>query len=491
MNHDEETRRPNAVPYTDENATWEAIEEMLTRIDAREADVQALLPDENAEERRGRLRRTYEDEAQTADRSRERTPSRRGLVVGVKDLFHTIDFPTRGGSSLPTEVFLENDAPGRPPIDTRDGASTRADAEVVARLRAAGALVLGKTVSTEFAYFAPGPTRNPLNLEHTPGGSSSGSAAAVAAGYCHAALGTQTIGSITRPASFCGVVGYKPSFGRIPIGGTIPFSPSADHVGVIAADVATASAVAAVIVDDWESDAADTSHAREEIDAARQAASPQQGISAVPPGLRNVLPTALGTILVPDDLYVAQADDDGRRGLEAAVERLAGLGVRVQHVSIMDDIEAINALHKEMIARDFADVHHRWVARFADRYDARSVELVETGRSVTDERYDEARTGRFELRKRLDGALERHGASLWIAPATTGEAPEGISATGNPIMNLPWTYAGVPTVSLPVHHLPHGTGDHGLPLGVQIAAPFGHDETLMYITTLIEAAFGS
>ncbi|MFW5694037.1 MAG: amidase [Alkalispirochaeta sp.] len=429
---------------------------LLARVAGHDRKIHALLNDESAADRKSRIFATAADlERRWPDPAHR--PPLYGALVGVKDLFHAEGFPTRGGSSLPAEAFEETDAPGVPSQGTREAAT-------VSALREAGAIVLGKTVSTEFAYFAPGPTRNPWNPEHTPGGSSSGSAAAVAAGMCHLALGTQTIGSITRPASFCGVTGYKPSFGRISADGVIPFSPDADHIGPIAADVETLSLAAGVLVQDWRG-------------LSPHPARPAAGISAVPehPDFRH----AIGPVLVPDDAYTAQADEFGRAGLEALIERLIGLGVAVQRVAVFTDIEEINRQHQAMIARDFAEVHAHWVDRFRDRYHQRSVELIERGAAVSDTEREAARTGRLEIRRRLDHALERHGARMWIAPATVGEAPHGIDGTGNPIMNLPWTYAGVPTVSISVAGLPHGVGPAGLPLGVQCAGTFGADEELI------------
>src|SRR5215216_1966211 len=156
-----------------------------------------------------------------------------GALVGVKDIFHVEGFNTQAGSRLPSDLLQGEEA------------------KSVTRLKEAGALIFGKTVTTEFAYFSPGATRNPHNPEHTPGGSSSGSAAAVAAGFCHLALGTQTIGSIIRPASFCGVVGLKPNYDRISREGVIPLSPSLDHVGFFVPDVESAIDAARVLYRDW------------------------------------------------------------------------------------------------------------------------------------------------------------------------------------------------------------------------------------------------
>ncbi|MBI4771596.1 MAG: amidase, partial [Chloroflexi bacterium] len=196
---------------------------------AREPAVLAFLPEPD---RFDRLRR---EAAALLERypDPDARPPLFGAPVGVKDIFHVAGFPTRAGSRLPPEALAGPEA------------------DSVRALKAAGALILGKTVSTEFAYFGPGPTRNPHAPDHTPGGSSSGSAAAVAAGLCPLALGTQTIGSIIRPAAFCGVVGFKPGYERVSRAGVIPLSPSLDHVGVFAAEVAGVALAARVLVGDW------------------------------------------------------------------------------------------------------------------------------------------------------------------------------------------------------------------------------------------------
>lgn len=415
---------------------------LLDRIEQFEPRIEALLADESAAERRARLlAEAHGLEKRWPDPATR--PPLFGVVVGVKDLYHVAGFPTRAGSKLPPDLFS-----GADPADVT--------AESVRLLEEAGALVLGKTITTEFAYFSPGPTRNPWNTDHTPGGSSSGSAAAVAAGFCHIALGTQTIGSITRPASFCGLAGYKPSFGRISTAGIIPFSPNADHAGVIAPSARALEMVAPILVTDWQ-------------DA---------------PAAHHRLPT----VLIPEDAYLAQADEDSLKGLDAVQERLQGLGVTVQRVNILPDIEDINRAHQDMIAADFARVHELWFEEYGDRYQERSRELIERGRAITAERHVEAVKYRKEIRARLEAALRRHDATFWLAPATVGDAPHGIHATGSPIMNLPWTYAGVPTVSLPIIRLPHGMGAHGLPLGVQIAGPSDSDETLLARAVLLENA---
>ncbi|HNX00588.1 MAG TPA: amidase, partial [Candidatus Cloacimonadota bacterium] len=199
-------------------------------IDKTEPIIEALLPEQNRRKRllleAGLLLKKFP------------LPSTRpqlfGVLVGIKDLFNIDGFDTQAGSSLPPELFQG------------------IESAVVTELKKQGALILGKTVSTEFAYFQPGPTSNPLNPNHTPGGSSSGSAAAVAAGFCPLAFGTQTIGSIIRPASYCGIAGFKPSFGRLSTSGVFPFSQSADHIGFMTQTLEDLTFASSVIIPGWK-----------------------------------------------------------------------------------------------------------------------------------------------------------------------------------------------------------------------------------------------
>lgn len=445
----------------------------LERIERCEETIHALIPDETTVQRKKRLLSEARHLHQRWPDPDKRPPLY-GAIVGVKDLFHTRGFPVRAGSRLPGDLFIQPGAPGLP----HTGANT--DADTVARLREAGALILGKTHSTEFAYFAPAPTRNPIDPTVSPGGSSSGSAAAVGAGYCQVALGTQTIGSISRPASFCGVCGYKPSYGRISADGVVPFSPSADHIGYIAASVSAVSALAPVLVEDWDS-----------VLAAETPRVPDYAVSAAPLQTAEALRPILGTVLVPDDEYLAQADEHSKAALDAVCERLLGMGIDVQRLELFPDIEEINGMHQDMIAFDFAGVHSLWFDEYRDSYHERSAELVHRGRAITEERFRQAQTARLTVRARLDSALSRHGASLFIAPATVGEAPEGIETTGSPIMNLPWTYSGLPTISLPLTGIQSGRGPRGLPLGVQLATTFGNDERLIGLSLAMERALDS
>src|SRR5437868_2767695 len=205
------------------------IDEACSRIDATEPLIHALLPEQD---RRQRLLTEAEALQKRFPEPASRPPLY-GILLGVKDIIRVAGFPTQAGSQLPAELFDGPEAPR------------------VTLLRNAGALLLGKTISAEFAWIEPGPTRNPHNLDHTPGGSSSGSAAAVAAGFCPLALGSQTIGSTIRPASFCGIVGFKPTYGRIPTAGVIPCAPSLDTVGVFTPDAGGIALAAPLLCELW------------------------------------------------------------------------------------------------------------------------------------------------------------------------------------------------------------------------------------------------
>jgi Asp-tRNA(Asn)/Glu-tRNA(Gln) amidotransferase A subunit family amidase len=323
----------------------------------------------------------------------------------------------------------------------------------VTRLKEAGALILGKTVTTEFAYFGPGPTRNPHNPAHTPGGSSSGSAAAVAAGLCSLALGTQTIGSILRPASFCGVVGFKPSFGRIPTGGVIPLAASLDHIGFFTPDVAGAAAAAAVLCPEWR--------------------------PAEPGQERPVLGVPVGP-------YLERASAEGLAHFDQIQERLRQAGFEVRRVEAMPNFEEIAAQHTALVAAEAAEVHRDWFSRYGDRYHPKTAALIERGQQVAAGEVQAYRAGREKLRRELLELMAGHDLSAWIAPAAVGPAPQGLESTGDPIMNLPWTYAGLPAINMP-----SGYANNGLPLGLQLVAGWQEDEKLLaWAETLFTARLG-
>jgi Asp-tRNA(Asn)/Glu-tRNA(Gln) amidotransferase A subunit family amidase len=402
---------------------------LCDRIDATEPELQALVPEPD---RRARL---LDEAAELLARFPEASPKPPlyGIPVGVKDIFHVDGFPTRAGSRLSPERLAG------------------AEASCVTALRRAGALVLGKTATTEFAYFAPGPTRNPLRLSHTPGGSSSGSAAAVAAGFCPLALGTQTTGSVIRPAAFCGVAGFKPTHGRIPIDGVIPFSPSLDTVGFFTRDARGLSLAASILCRDWNPVAA--GHA---------------------PGSAPVLG-------IPEGPYLELALPDARAAFEREVVRLEAAGCRVLRVAALEEFDAVRRRHDRLSAAEMAHVHAAWFAEYAPLYQPRTAALIREGQTVDAAEVEAARAGQAALRGEMESLMTAHGIHAWICPAATGAAPEGLESTGDPRMNLPWTHTGMPAVTLPA-----GVAANGLPLGLQVVAMSMNDEWLLALAIRME-----
>ena len=406
-------------------------------LSALEQHIATLEPELSAlvaeDDRFGRLR---EEAAALAAKYPTQTlrPPLYGVPVGVKDIFKVDGLPTRAGTDLPPELFAGPEA------------------TCVTALRNAGALVLGKTVTTQFAYFAPGPTRHPLSATlgevRTPGGSSSGSAAAVAAGYTPLALGTQTIGSVIRPAAFCGVVGFKPTYGRVSTEGLIPLAPSADTVGWFALSVEDAVAAARVIIPDWE----DT---RYEIrDTSKE--------------------TGRLLLGVPQGPYLERASPEALAHFRGVCNRLAAAGYRILSVPAMADFDDIVARHNRLVAAEAAQVHAVWFDAYPEAYHPKTAELIRRGQAVTSGEYEHASAGRAQLREELHELMTRHGIDLWIAPAAVGVAPRGLESTGDPVMALPWTHAGLPALSLPA-----GTDAAGWPLGLQVVGRFGEDERLL------------
>jgi Asp-tRNA(Asn)/Glu-tRNA(Gln) amidotransferase A subunit family amidase len=404
------------------------IDQLEVHFNSVEPHVLAFVPEE------GRFSRLRKDAQELLSRYPHPSeyPPFFGLIVGVKDIFHTDGFTTFAGSQLPPEAIQGKEA------------------EVVTQLKQLGALVLGKTVTTEFAYFAPGPTRNPHNPEHTPGGSSSGSAAAVAAGLVVLAFGTQTIGSISRPASFCGVVGYKPSFGRLSKEGVIPLSQSLDHVGIFSPDVATVRLFAENLL----------------------------------PGYKLAdRPTQKPVLAVPEGPYLKRADPAMQSHFAGLVDKLAQRGYPIKHVEVMPDIDEIIERHNLITAAEAALNHREWYEKYADDYHPKTRELIEKGQVYDSAQLEEAKAGRTSLRDQLMGTMMAEGIDLWVSPSAPGPAPKGLESTGNPVMNLPWTHSGLPTLSLPA-----GIDKQGLPLGLQVAGVWLGDEILIEYGSQLEKA---
>lgn len=326
--------------------------------------------------------------------------------------------PTTAGSALPPEELAGPEA------------------AAVSLLKRAGAVVLGKTVTTEFAYFEPGPTRNPRDPSRTPGGSSSGSAAAVAAGYCPVALGTQTIGSIIRPAAYCGVVGYKPTYGRISTQGIVPLAESFDTVGLLAGDVAWVARTAAVLCASW----------REIGEAPKR-----------PP------------LTVPDGPLLDRVEPVAREAFEWQIQRVRHAGYEIRRTKAFAKLDEIERAHKRLMFAEMARVHADWFARYEALYRPRTAAAIREGMDVPLDEQHALRASRLWLRSALAGRV-------WACPAATGAPPAGLESTGDPIMNLPWTNAGLPAVTIPMEGF-----------GLQIVGEWMRDEELLTLAATLAA----
>ncbi|MER7850166.1 amidase [Kitasatospora sp. NPDC096077] len=364
-----------------------------------------------------------------------------GVAVGVKDIVHVDGLPTHGGSALPPGVLAGPQA------------------AVVDRLLAAGALVAGKTVTAEFAASAPGPTRNPHRPGHTPGGSSSGSAAAVAAGLVPLAIGTQTVGSVIRPAAYCGVVGFRPTYGRIPVAGVIPNAPSFDTLGVFTADLAGAALAASLLCDDWRSAG----------DAGVDGGGDGAGAGSAP------------VCGVPDGPYLERAEPAARRAFEEQLTRLERAGVTVRRVPLFPDFAEVTRQLQTINRFELARSHADWFARFGGLYRPETVASIRVGQGVAAEDRASALQFRERLRERVAAAAGAAGVDLWLAPSATGGAPEGLHGTGDAVMSLPWSFLGLPALSLPAGRTPDG-----LPLGLQLVGAAGEDERLLARAASVE-----
>lgn len=357
-----------------------------------------------------------------------------GIPVGVKDIIDTIDFPTEYGSPI------------------HAGRYAVADATVVSRLRAAGAVIFGKTVTTEFATFNPGATRNPHNLEHTPGGSSSGSAAAVAAGMVPVALGSQTNGSMIRPASYCGVYAFKPSMGLLPRSGVLDQSPSLDQLGVFARNIDDLALVTEVMSGDDGQDAASCGMPpRRLYDVA---------VSEPP------LPPRFCFVQTP---WWSEVDPEAREAYEAFVDHLGGVVEKATLPEIVT--RAVDWLAKVNAVELAFCLQKEWNGS-RDRLSDALRSRVESGMTVPVMDYLTAKDRMSHVTHAFDEYFERYDAIL--CPAALGTAPAGLSSTGNPIMQTVWSFAGLPSLNLPLLNL-----SNGLPLGVQAVGAYKNDARLL------------
>ena len=352
------------------------------------------------------------------------------LFIGVKDIINVDGYPTRCGSMLPHELFKGSQA------------------SCVSRLLRAGAIFAAKTVTAEFAVSDPGETKNPRNLSHTPGGSSSGSAASVAAGFCDIAIGTQTSGSVIRPAGYCGVIGYKPSFGRISRDGVLLFSSSMDHVGIFAKDLHLLERTLSIIVDSW-------SFSKPTFD---------QKIC----------------IGIPEGSYLNLSKPHVLKQYLNTVERL-GESFLVKKVEPLIDIANYNHTIDEITFAELYNVHSGWYAKYKDLYRPKSRQTIEAGKNISPNNLVFYLNKARKDRQLLQTLMIDNGIDIWLAPVAPDLAPFGIDSTGDFSMNSIWSYTGLPVITIPT-----GVNKNNLPYSIQIVGRFGEDEKLLHISKLIE-----
>lgn len=399
----------------------------LDRIAEREPEVQAFIHIDPAHA----LKQATERDAWRA--SGKPLGPLHGIPVGIKDIIDTVDYPTESGTAA------------------LSGRHAAADATLVARLRAAGAVIIGKTVTTEMAYFTPGKTRNPHDPTRTPGGSSSGTAAAVAAGMIPLAIGSQTNGSIIRPASFCGVVAIKPSHGTVSRAGVLPLSRTLDHMGPFARCVEDC-ALALDVIAGYDAGDADT---RAVAGAGFRAVATEK-----PPQ-----PPRFAFVRTP---VWDKADADARQALEGLA---AKLGDTCFPHALPESFAAAWEAQRIVMASEMAFNLGAIADRGGDKVSQRFHELMADGRKATAPRYLEALALRRGLRDELAPLFEQCDAILTLS--SPGVAPEG-TATGNPVFNSLWSLLGLPAVSLPLLK-----GKGGLPIGVQLVGAFNDDARLL------------
>lgn len=366
-----------------------------------------------------------------------------GIPVGIKDIFYTAGLATEAGSR------------------TWAGFVPDYDAASVARLKEAGAIILGKTHTTEFACMDPAPTRNPWNIEHTPGGSSSGSGAGVAAGMCPAALGSQTLGSVLRPAAYNGIVGFKPQHGRISTYGVVPVSPILDHVGILARTVTDAALVFQAIAgydpkDDF---------------------SLNEPVPDCLTSLEKASPPRLGLVR---GFFYDHADEEMRQNTDEIVARLRQAGASIEEVTPPPSFATIIDNARIIMAVEAAASHRETFPRHRDKYRPGIRKLIEDGLAIDSAEFERALQVRLQQCSEMEPLL--YQADALLTPGIPGPAPHGLSSTGNPVMQGPWTIMGIPAISLP-----SGLSQSGLPLAVQLGGPPRAEDRLLAVARWCES----
>ena len=406
----------------------EYVEGLLARVNATEGRVQAWT--------------TIDREAVLSEARQMETEARKkqfrgplhGIPIGIKDIFYTKNLRTTMGSSAFADFVPAYDA------------------SVVKKLKHAGAIIMGKCVTTILVFLDPGPTRNPWNTNHTPGGSSSGSAAAVAARMCPVSIGSQTVGSVGRPAAYNGVVSLMPTQSRVDMNGAFPLAWSLDHVGLFSRSVSDI-----------------------EILLASLSESPLPSRSGTSPHKFR--------IGLASSFFLGKADVESQAKLEELAARLAGAGFPVTIAELPSIFDLHPAILRTIVRSEAASTHQQLLRAKPEAYGPKLRDLVQLGELIDASTYLRARRIRREYQRQM-GRLFEH-VDLVLTPAAPGPAPAGIGATGDPVMQAPWTLADFPTMTLPF-----AVASNGLPLGIQLTAAPLHEGLLLEAAKAIEGGLG-
>ncbi|MCP4596787.1 amidase [Neptuniibacter sp.] len=360
------------------------------------------------------------EQARERDQLGYRLSPLHGVPVAVKDLIDTADLPTSYGSS----IYKEH--------------QPQQDAAIVQLLQKVGAVVLGKTVTTEFAYYSPGPTCNPHNVEHTPGGSSSGSAAAVADYQVPFAIGTQTVGSMIRPGSFNGIVALKPSIGTLPYSGTKSLAPSLDTLGTFSRTVGDQRLL----------------------------------LTALAPHLEINNCVEKPKIAICRTPFWSEASEEMQNAFIDYAEKIKQAGFDAIEYELGPDFAALADAQFDIMASEAVRCLNKEVTEHRSWMSTHILELIEHGKQVTPEREAQCRNLLARCQYKLQQLFQQY--DYFVTPATPGEAPQGTHATGDPVFNRIWTFLGVPCITYPI-----SKGSNDLPMGIQLIAPFGGDHALI------------
>ena len=350
-----------------------------------------------------------------------------GVPIGIKDIYYTAGIPTTACSRVLADFIPDYDA------------------TIVSTLKNAGAIILGKTVTTEFACADPSPTINPWNAKHTPGGSSSGSAVAVASRMCPAALGSQTVGSVLRPASYNGLVGFKPSLGRVSRYGVIPVSWTLDTMGWLVRTVEDAALLLQVL-------------------AGTDPKDPASSNEPVPDYLTNISKHSLPKLGIIRNFFYDQSDEQTRNNFDYILENFRQSGAEVVDILVSDSMQTAVVDQQLIMSVEAAAFHEHMFSNQKDIYQPKLRAMLEKGLRVTGTEYSKAMERRLEFVREMANLAGQ--ADVLITPSTPTPALADLSNTGNTVFQGPWTYCGLPTITIP-----SGLSTTGLPLGIQLIAP--------------------